>query len=629
MSENPNCDISQYVLEQQDDKNGSFYTINMNLDKNNTYKLTVWLNSSKKCNLINIKSNNNSINTVKKLIDKKEINKKNWYKYEFIFSTNNYTNINITLGTYKQIGTRYFTDIILLPYLKNLPNFLATIGLKTFLDAKNIFSCSNGTSLVWNDLSNNNESYKWYQKPIWNPDGYFKTDNNTLTGPSGNKLFGINREFSIIIHSQSDAILNSTAQSAPVNYSLSILNSNNMAIGINIPNNPGEIEITINGVLMSTTNLPIQPQINNDVYTLTFNNGTAKLWINDKKIFKFGNVSRPFFDETLLQINSNKGWDAKLFSFLIYEKELNIDEIKYISNYLKNNKSIIESMTNITSSKNTQSSALLDDDCDDSDNSDNDNDDNNDDKYRAKCQQRCLLGMKNCNTEIKACKKYCNNDKNKNDPICQPNIIPDNTDICPIVYKKNSEFMVYIPQNSKYASIMGSNERSYGSNKDHAHQLYRENFPDCPIPDELQFKRIDHGKCPFSVRKHNPCNEPECRNVDWNKYLHKNDIPRKCGKHVSHYCRMEVENSRNGNRPIDPICECWKPSNIKNEKCIKIRNVYEPAQEYGCNINVFEIEEHPDFKNYIRKDKIPCWNCDLTAPTVKDSVIKTRNWNNV
>ena len=171
---------------------------------------------------------------------------------------------------------------------------------------------------------------------------------------------------------------------------------------------------------------------------------------------------------------------------------------------------------------------------------------------------------------------------------------------------------------------MGAGKNSYGTNKENAHRLYKENFPDCPIPEELKFNRISHDKCPFIVRRANPCNEKECRNVKWDKKnLHKMDIPKKCRRHISHYCRID------NNTYTDPICECWKVENRNLKKCIKLREKYEPATDYGCNINVFEIEEHPDFKNYIRKDKIPCWNCDLTAPAAKDSVIKTRNWDNL
>ena len=39
---------------------------------------------------------------------------------------------------------------------------------------------------------------------------------------------------------------------------------------------------------------------------------------------------------------------------------------------------------------------------------------------------------------------------------------------------------------------------------------------------------------------------------------------------------------------------------------------YNDPNDIGCSVAEFSIEDHPDFKNYIRKDKIPCWGCDLT-----------------
>ena len=43
----------------------------------------------------------------------------------------------------------------------------------------------------------------------------------------------------------------------------------------------------------------------------------------------------------------------------------------------------------------------------------------------------------------------------------------------------------------------------------------------------------------------------------------------------------------------------------------KILNI-ENSYEHGCKPGSFNISEHPDYSNYIRKDKIPCWNCDLS-----------------
>jgi hypothetical protein len=184
--------------------------------------------------------------------------------------------------------------------------------------------------------------------------------------------------------------------------------------------------------------------------------------------------------------------------------------------------------------------------------------------------------------------------------------------------KSDGNYYVNIPYKSKYANKLGYGEKSYGNNKEKANEIYKMNFPDCPIPLILQFGPT--RDCPFIIRKANPCYETECRNVDW-----KQDDPSKmglnaqCRKHVSHYCHL--------NKGLDPNCDCWLENNVKSETCQKFRRHFEPPEDYGFNVNIFEISEHPDYKNYIRKDKIPCWNCNLDAPTVEDNNV-SRTWLN-
>jgi len=52
---------------------------------------------------------------------------------------------------------------------------------------------------------------------------------------------------------------------------------------------------------------------------------------------------------------------------------------------------------------------------------------------------------------------------------------------------------------------------------------------------------------------------------------------------------------------------------MNTAKCIKMRKFYENPLDY-CTPNSFNIEDHPDFNKYIKKDKIPCWGCNLESP---------------
>ena len=76
----------------------------------------------------------------------------------------------------------------------------------------------------------------------------------------------------------------------------------------------------------------------------------------------------------------------------------------------------------------------------------------------------------------------------------------------------------------------------------------------------------------------------------------------KCKKTVSNYCQI--------NHDIDENCICWDPKHKNNPKCVAMRKFFENPHDY-CAPNTFDIEEHPDFSKYIKKDNIPCWGCAL------------------
>ena len=45
-------------------------------------------------------------------------------------------------------------------------------------------------------------------------------------------------------------------------------------------------------------------------------------------------------------------------------------------------------------------------------------------------------------------------------------------------------------------------------------------------------------------------------------------------------------------------------------KCQEQRRLLEPSEDNKCSAGSRAIEDHL-ILNYIRKDKIPCWNCNL------------------
>ena len=51
--------------------------------------------------------------------------------------------------------------------------------------------------------------------------------------------------------------------------------------------------------------------------------------------------------------------------------------------------------------------------------------------------------------------------------------------------------------------------------------------------------------------------------------------------------------------------------NKYKSECIEFRKQFQDPNNNMCNVQDFKITEHPDFKNYIKKDAIPCWGCNI------------------
>ena len=165
--------------------------------------------------------------------------------------------------------------------------------------------------------------------------------------------------------------------------------------------------------------------------------------------------------------------------------------------------------------------------------------------------------------------------------------------------------MVYVSPNSKYAKLHHySGEKSYGTNIDKAKYTYHVNFPKCPIPDELiAGSDSKNENCPFIINELNPCYISHCANVNWETDDHNGlNINKNCKKAVSNYCHINYQ--------LDEKCEDWNPKNKDNAKSIEHRRFFEDPSDY-CNPKQFNIEDHPDFDKYIKKDSIPCWGCNL------------------
>ncbi len=632
MPDNPIHKYSQHVLKQSsgESSNPNYYLMNVKLMPGYNYCISAWcshygkwgndqlfsiqnIRYQKTCQsepVLNVRSMG--------IIDKKMAGNMEWYQIQYTFNVPNDQSGDtlIYLGCFmpNQVkGVRYLTNIVLKPYLPMAMGFPRPIGLMTYLDGRNKNSYD-GNGMIWSDLSNMGNNFKWKNTPAFDMNvGYFKTVNNTLYGPASNN-FGLKDQFTIMVLSQNK---NSSNKFLPINLNnfsaITLSGNQEVALDIMMPNNYGNIVLLLNGQKF-ITDKKIVPELAG-LYSFVYNQQVIEIYFNDTLLEVINNVPRLYFDDGPLMVNKSAKWDTNLYAFLVYNKALQMNAIKEIYNCLKNYGSCIKKdvpaltvkpMTDIKSmpisieSVEEQEEELMPLDMNKMVN-----------KIRQNLKKECM------GKNTSACQQYCK--MYKNDPICMIKPMELETTQCPAVYMKDGGYHVYIPKNSKFAQKMGTGERNYGKNKDTVRNIYKLNFPGCPVPDILRATRPSHQDCPFVINKHNPCNAHACRNVNWKAKNPKDaGFNRKCRKHVSNYCTQFAYQ--------DPNCKCWQDEVRGAPDCQKYRRHFESPEDYGCSVNVFDITEHTDFKNYIRKDKIPCWNCNLTAPTPKDSVMKRRTW---
>ena len=202
--------------------------------------------------------------------------------------------------------------------------------------------------------------------------------------------------------------------------------------------------------------------------------------------------------------------------------------------------------------------------------------------------------------------KYRSNNTHQNNNTYQNK---DTYNECPAVYKHRGNHMVRVSYNTKYGKRYNLDKnnrylvRNYGKNQSDARDTYLQNYPDCAVPHDLQKhkKPTDHSNSPFSL-DNNPHTQSECYGVNWDmKNPHNMNMSDKCKRIVATHCE---------NNHTDTGCSDWHPDNKNCPKSQKNRRHFQPADP-RCRPGSHEIEDHPDYKKYIRRDKIPCWNCKL------------------
>ena len=635
---------SSYVLEQNNSSDLTYYQITTNCEKNSKYILFFWLSLSDNNKnidtfenldlekLIKIKIQNSdysnfipklNYNIIQKMIMTE--NNSTWFLVKYDFNTgsliNNTMNIYLNYGNNLYFDKYFFTNISLYRVLIDAENFKFNDKLISYVDGFK-YETNNTT---WHDLSGNGNDLFWSNIPTTNyTDGSIKTLNFKLTGFQSNILSTETFTILFCLNNKND-ILNDVTNI----YLISIPGNDRYAFEIKISGN-NILTLLCDNNQYTTQNLNI---FNKSLIAITYNNGLINIFEDGINVLS-KTIRKCYFNGSNIIINKNNNMNINLFSILFYNKIIDINELNEIRDYFILNYNKVSNsspdINNYLMNTGYDYSVVYEslykgynkkyNDNNYSSNYDTDFD-NQDYKLKSSkencvndCKKLCYRFLengninkyksciKNCKNVLISCGKYCEDKSNKNSAYCKI----DKVDLCPKVYKKKGEYIVYVNPNSEYAKKLNySGERSYGKNLDKAKYLYHLNFPKCPIPNELTIGGGKHftGSCPYILNELNPCYVSTCDGVNWGvKNYNDLNLNKKCKKTVANYCSINYE--------LDDKCLCWDPKYKDDPKCVEFRKYFENPEDI-CKPGMFNIEDHPDFTKYIKKDNIPCWGCNV------------------
>lgn len=585
----PNNGQSSYVLRLSKDKKLSedssiYYKIQVNLKPNSLYYLgCLYYSPSNKQLYHRINFPNESPLILKTLNDNKytKPNNSNFnYKYTLFRTPNTDSNINITIdllfGFNDLDGHQYITDIGLFQILEN-NGIPITENLRCYFNAYNPESIVNYRTTI-KDLSGSGNDFTASRSRGVKRSSLNLTDNK-LVGPNS---FILQNEGNVKLNSKfSIFILVKTTTISPKNTYESFNNKTYEEEDIIVPNNDvsGDVLLQIPGnqgyalkiyypdkygkIFITAGNQSFQTYIKflsflSAMLALTYDGQSIKLYLNEEIILETP-CPEIYFNNDNIVINPDGTFSGNLYAFAFYNSFLESHQVNLISRYFNKMKAIGKELSSFSAKEIENISNLIE-------------------------------SPKNIRKKIK-------------------NNIPEEESTqeenCPKVIFEDNHYYVIIPRDSELCKKIGYyGIRDYGTNIDTAKQIYQTNFPNCSVPDILNKNKYkgDLLNCPFiMMTPDNPCTQFDCRNIDWKKGTVKN---KNCKKSIDYYCSKYAD--------MDPACYCWKKENREKDECLKWRGKFE--SEDKCDFRKHNIEKHPDFKNYIKKNNIPCWGCNLDAP---------------
>ncbi len=592
---------SKYVLKQKDTNDLTYYEILQPVLPNSAYLFSMWvtvddpvvdpINFSKLLRIRILKKNGSNEIPVINVTKNREttINDRKWYLVNYLFNTSNdvkeHMNIYLSYDTQLIGSSVYYANLTLVKILRDINDFVFTNGLMLFISG--LYTDSGVLSLRDLGSVGNNMVLK-NRATIDSKEGFINMYNNVATKEEANTIFNSSPIFMINLLTS----INNKKENQQNSEDIEDEEYNNKTI-VSIKDNQDKELISLKvtndnkvilkcGTIIKTTTQPLILS-NKTLLSIAFNNDLHKLifYQDTVPILTIDNCPILYFDKCVFIINSEQYLEMNMYDCLVHNYILLENEHKELRTYLMNNQNRIPnnkpSIFDYIFPKNENNTQDL--------NNDNSNDNIKDQFYRL------FQSTEQVYSNVK--KESCGTPEIKSSD-------------CPTAYKKGSDYYIFIPEHSYYHNKLGYfGEKLYGNEKAKVKYIYQMNFPDCELPTVLTDN--EGGKysqtCPFIIDQNNPCVAVGCGGVDWNKeYVEDLGLNDKCKNAVSYYCRINYD--------LDPKCVAWKPENKFDPKSINVRNYFEKPDEY-CDIRNYSIESHPDFKNYIRKDKIPCWGCKV------------------
>jgi hypothetical protein len=475
-----------------------------------------------------------------------------WNSIQILFKTSNNDSTNPFYITFilPQEGTKQYIiyrDLKIVHKTLNL--FPIYDSIQCYTDSR-IPESYNGNGSIWRDLSNNKHSLRWNLRPYWS-NGIFHIGVHklSLSGPASDffsrGLQPDKVEFSIILRAQMNSASVNNEKELEYIPLVTFYGNQNIAFELQIPNKSHyPLQIACADKVYRTDNI-YDPTLNT-TYMITYSDQKISMWVESLPYFEELDVGKIYLDSKNFQLNSQKLFNGTLTSFMLYDIELQPDDVGNITTALNNYP----------------------------------------DFYQQLQKGKTILNIFNPTPTPLHETFYQNPRKNSSRFV----------DVCPQIRinKQTREFEIYTSQINPFRKDYGPLGVIFSSSdKQAVFTYFTTNFPHCTLPNSL-VDQTNLGDCPFRDEG-NPCDSGECKNVIWNNSGFMDyRFPEKCRLKINDYCTGVANNNS------EPMCECWKGTNRHTPQCKEVKRMMRNGPKKPIIPHQMKNAQYPEYlrKNY-------------------------------